>query len=445
MQKIYFDRQTGIKRVFSCIFISVFCLACGATFTSSSIRLYEKIKRDFENDLWIAREEYPFETNMQKKEDFLYSDKQGTKQLIVKFETKVEDQVTNNFRYKMPFVLLQKKFDRDLWRYNMTTSLNGSSNDPASSEDVVVQLDNGYLSFVIDDFNTNDAVKKMVDFAHQMESEGRDFLWLETPIKTNGNDFSENDDVFTDYSNEKRQEIVEVFDENELHYKSLTEEINALPGDKSERFFKTDHHWLPQTGVWACGILAEELNHTFGYEIDESMYDLSNYTVEYEDREMLGSQGKKVTTVYTDTEPFPIVIPTYDTDLSVFVSGINATKEGKIQDTLFNYEEIAGDKLYYDNCYAFYGYGDQAYISIHNKERNDGRRILVIKESFADAMYPYMCHMAEYVDVIDLRAFDGSLQTFIQKTNPDTVIVIYGVSGFQGSDSSVAADAFDFR
>lgn len=440
MQKIYFDRQKGLKRIFSGIFVSVLCLGCGVVFASSGIRLYEKIKMGPENDLWIAKEEYPFETNMQKKEDFLHADKQSIKQLIVRLETKVDAQVTNNFRYKMPLVLLQKKFDHAIWKYNMTTSLNDTSNDPSSSEDVVVQLDNGYLSFVIDDFDTNDTVDKLVDFAHQMESEGRNFLWLETPIKTNGNDFSEYDDVITDYSIEKRKEIFEAFDRNGLHYKSLTEEMDALPSDKSELFFRTDHHWLPQTGLWACSVLAEELNHAFGYDIDADIYDISYYTIEYADREWLGSQGKKVTAVYTNPERFPIVMPKYATDLSVFISKLNCVKNGKIQDTLFDFEMLNETDLYKGNYYMSYGYGDQPYVSIHNHDKNDRSRMLVVKQSFADTMYPYMCHMAEYIDVIDLRYFDGSVQTLIQKTNPDTVIVVYGMHSFEET-----ADAFDFR
>lgn len=440
MQKICFDRQTGIKRIFSVFFVGVLTLFFGAVFVSSSFILYEKIMLYSAANVWIAKEEYPFEKNNQMDADIIRSDGLGIHQLVTKYESKIENQITNKFKYKMPFVLLQKKVDRDIWGYNMTTSLNGIANDLTSSEDVVVQLDNGCLSFVIDDFDTKENAGKLVYFARQMESEGRNFLWLETPIKTNGNDFSEYNDVITDYSSEKRKEIFEAFDRNGLHYKSLSEEIDALLGDKSERFFRTDHHWLPQTGLWACGVLADELNHSFGYEIDADIYDISNYTIEYAKREWLGSQGKKVTTVYTDTERFPIVMPKYDTDLSVFISKLNCVKNGKIQDTLFSYEGLDETDLYKGNYYMSYGYGDQPYVSIHNRDKNDGSRMLVVKQSFADTMYPYMCHMAEYIDVIDLRYFDGSVQTFIRETNPDTVIVAYGMHSFEET-----ADAFDFR
>lgn len=95
-----------------------------------------------------------------------------------------------------------------------------------------------------------------------------------------------------------------------------------------------------------------------------------------------------------------------------------------------------------DNLYGSYGYGDVALFSVHNENVHDGSRVLIIKESFADVVYPFFAEAVEYLDVIDLRAFSYSLERYIDKTDPDTVIVIYGTQAFEGESSD---SAFDFR
>ena len=149
---------------------------------------------------------------------------------------------------------------------------------------------------------------------------------------------------------------------------------------------------------------------------------------------MFGSQGRKVTQVYAEPERLPIVAPRYETDLTVFNSKLKATTSGNIQATLFNYDTFKEKNLYKASYYSFYYYGSNPLFQIHNNQRHDGKRILVIKESQANVMIPYMCNMAEYVDVIDLRHFNGSLRAFIKANKPDCVILVYGASGFGGYD-----------
>ena len=60
-------------------------------------------------------------------------------------------------------------------------------------------------------------------------------------------------------------------------------------------------------------------------------------------------------------------------------------------------------------------------------------------------MYPYLGNISENVDVIDLRFFSGSLNTYIEKHQPDTIIMVYGISLFQGLNPQTADKLFDFN
>ena len=182
------------------------------------------------------------------------------------------------------------------------------------------------------------------------------------------------------------------------------------------------------------------MNDNYNYNIDTSLFDMENYDTKILEKHFLGSQGKKVTTAYTSCEDFPIIVPKYATDLEVFNSRLNKTVKGSIQETLFDYSALVGS-IYSGNDYVFYGYGEQGLLTVKNADIHDGRHILIIKTSFADCMYPYLAAAVEHMDIIDARYFKGSLQTFINKTKPDTVIMIYGVTSL----NSAGDDAFDFR
>ena len=82
-------------------------------------------------------------------------------------------------------------------------------------------------------------------------------------------------------------------------------------------------------------------------------------------------------------------------------------------------------------------------ITIHNNQIHDGSHILMLKTSYADCMYPYLASVVENLDVIDLRWFNGSLQSYIKETNPDTVVMVYGMTTFSGSQT--INGPFDFR
>ena len=77
--------------------------------------------------------------------------------------------------------------------------------------------------------------------------------------------------------------------------------------------------------------------------------------------------------------------------------------------------------------------------NIENKDGVNHAKLLVIKDSFAIAMAPYMSFMFDDVDVIDMRYYKaGTLKEYIDKTKPDVVIMPYSSSVF-GSKG-----AFDF-
>ena len=357
-------------------------------------------------------------------------------------EDTIQGYVTDDYPYNSDFVLIEKRFEK-LAGFNATTSSMRMENDLNLGTDVSVELSDGVFGYITDDFkDVKKKTKKVVDFANYLKKKDINFLFFETPGKTDDDAISEKYmGAYHDYSREKLNDILTILEKNKVDYVSYTQHVDKMGWDKQSLFFKTDHHWLPQTALDACSVLTEELNERYGYEVDTSIYDLDNYEINYSDPICLGASGRQVTEVYADKERMPLVIPKYDSNIEVFKSRSNKTKTGTIEETLLDYSELDpaefDNNIYNMNMFRFYASGNMQLVSIHNLQRSDGHRILLVKTSFANAMLPYICNSAEYVDAIDLRCFKGSLKTLIKETQPDTVVVAYGTIFYETSNARV--------
>lgn len=397
-------------------------------------RVVEKISgtsiKEEKRYVYYGEEQYPFKNETSHKE--ITANKVNSPLLLRRFngiKNLLTDITTDEYPGQINFVLAKKFWDKATGM-DMTTSLSVSADNP------VVDLGEGRLSYIVNSYSEEN-VNNLIEFGKKTEKEGRNFLLFCTPFKIDDEDIVKSG-IYENKSIEWEKEYVDSFRNAGLHVVSATEEMDKQGLIKKDLFFKTDHHWLPQTALWGNKVMCDYLNKNMGFSIDTSIFNEENYSVTYPGT-WLGSQGKQVTEAYCDEEPFPVVSPKYDSDITAFLSIKNATETGRIEDVLYDWSILKQKDIYTRRNYDFYSYGNLAYISIHNNKLNDGRRVLLVKRSFADSMVPSLAACVENLDVIDLRYFNGSLETYIEETNPDTVIAIYGVG-------EVAVDgSYDFR
>ncbi len=410
-----------------------FCLVIGFVSITMAIPIMQKgIEKitgnsgvDENKFIYYGRLEYPLEEEKpiknEKSSPFLTS--------INVVKSILEGATTDNYPSHMKFVLTKKVWDKATGM-DMTTSLSVSEENP------VVDLGDGRLSYIVNSYSEEN-VNNLIEFGKKTEKDGMNFLLFCTPFKIDKDDVIMSG-IYENYSLEWEKKYIESSREAGLHVVSATEEMEKQGLLKKDMFFKTDHHWLPQTALWGNKILFDYLNEHMGFSIDTSIFDEENYSVTYPGV-WLGSQGKQVTEVYCEPEPFPVVVPKYDSNITAFISQKNDTITGRIEDVLLDWQILEQTDIYTRRNYDFYSYGNLALISIHNNKLNDGRRVLLVKRSFADSMVPSLAACVENLDVIDLRYFDGSLQAYIEETKPDTIIAIYGVG-------EVAVEgSYDFR
>lgn len=365
-------------------------------------------------------------------------------------ESELETYITEEYDYDMNAVLTTKYFEK-LVGFNATTSANRFKNSKRLSTDIVVELDDGIYSYIVDDANVNAQAKSVAAFSKYLNERDTDFLLFVIPPKASDSLINKKyRGTYHDASDKVEQRIYDILDPKGVQHYSMADYVNKhYPDDRLSLYFKTDHHWLPQAALLGDQLLAQELNTRFDYQIDTSVFDLKNYTVTETEPLYFGTHGRKVTEAYADTESIPLVVPNYNSHLEVFRSRTNQTYEGTIQETLMDPSALEfGDKTKYDVVgYNYYGYGNMGLLQIHNLDKQDGKRVLLIRTSFGSAMAPYVCHLAEYVDMVDLRHFGGSLKTYIAETKPDTVVLTYCLTSFEsaGFEGGLYENTFNFE
>lgn len=80
--------------------------------------------------------------------------------------------------------------------------------------------------------------------------------------------------------------------------------------------------------------------------------------------------------------------------------------------------------------YSYFGGGNFPLLILESKNCKNGNEIVVVKDSFANAMMPFLTENFEKVHIIDPRYFKGkSVSAYINENqNVTTVLVLYGIN-----------------
>ena len=306
----------------------------------------------------------------------------------------------------------------------------------------VVKSDSGSLVEQINKLDKSEiqnVVKVIGDLKTVSEDNGANFLYCAAPTKelyqsvpTNiVNPFKDNYELFLSEltkSNIPTLDFAEVLGENQLNFNS---------------FYYTDHHWTIRAAFAANNALLEELSIRFGFEYDKKITDISNYNIENYPDWFLGSYGKKVGTYFTwkGADDFDLITPKFKTSFTEEQPLKNQTRKGNFEETVLYMENMKKD--YYNmNTYATYSGGDFRLQIMKNNLNPQGKKVLLIRDSFACAVAPFLSLQTRELHLCDMRDYDYyvgdklNMKDYIQQIKPDYVLVLYaGISDISNSHS----------
>lgn len=322
-------------------------------------------------------------------------------------------------------VELSKKYEKTI-NWNLVTF---------DDNDTPIYIDNGYWSNITKKENYNSKAQSIVDFNNYLKEKDIKLLYVQAPKKTQ-NFEGEASNIYKDYSYENIDNVIKILKENDIETLDLREKIIEEQIDAKSLFYKTDHHWTPQAAIWAMRYISDEMNKRWNMNISSNLYNLNNYyTVTMVD-EYFGSEGRKITLSKALPENFDIILPVFENEFIVSVPELEIKDyKGNIWNTLFD-RDCLGIKDYYNSqSYDAYGYNNKALIHIKNNKITDNEKILLLADSFSGALSPYLALGVEEVYRIDLRDFNGSIKSFIDKNEITKVMMLYYPDSFSNEEA----------
>ena len=259
------------------------------------------------------------------------------------------------------------------------------------------------------------------------EENNADFLYVAVPGKNAIYTTPENIenyalDNYTRYLQALRQKDIPVLD--------LYDELRQNNMLTANTYFITDHHWTPETGFWATGRICDTLNQQYGFEYNNDYTNIDNYDLKTYPNQFLGSYGKKTGRFFTAGGPddFTLITPKFETKFTV----LQPLKE---EEQTGNFEEAVLDTsmLQIQNHYASWTYltysGDFRLQIIKNHLNPEGKKILVVRDSCAGVVTPFLALNAGELHIVDVRDFISSdpidVYGYLRDISPDYVLVLY--------------------
>lgn len=144
--------------------------------------------------------------------------------------------------------------------------------------------------------------------------------------------------------------------------------------DYAALFFVTDHHWKPEGAFLACQQLMSVLNARYGLPIQTEWLSEDAFTVETMKHVFLGSQGRRVGSLYAGMDDFPIYTPKGETHFRYEIRDKKLTREGSFNEALCFPERLEEKDPFIANPYTYYSGGDWGSARITNSDNPAGRR-----------------------------------------------------------------------
>lgn len=172
-------------------------------------------------------------------------------------------------------------------------------------------------------------------------------------------------------------------------------------------YFKTDHHWNMLGAYYGYEALCEAL--------DIEAEPLSVYEETEGSRMFYGSLYSKAPSV----DLMPDTLTMYENPEGNYT--VHYVQEGETSGDLFVRENLTVK----DKYTVFLG-GNHPYITIDSNAGRD-ENVLVLKDSYAHDMLPFLADSFAHLYVLDLRYFHNDLAQFIEENRIDRIIFIHNV------------------
>ena len=193
--------------------------------------------------------------------------------------------------------------------------------------------------------------------------------------------------------------------------------VDIIPELESESdgylYYRTDHHWTTNGAFIAYNKLSEVMGLS---KFDKNDFDVETVSDSFEGTLYSKTLDKSVT-------PDSIIQYKYKTGENITLEDENGVSDF-----------YKSDKLNEKDKYLFFGGENKGVETVRSSVKN-GRKLLLIKDSYANSLIPFLMLNFEEITSLDLRYATASVMKSIDKSSYDEILFLYNCDGFSTETS----------
>ncbi len=192
---------------------------------------------------------------------------------------------------------------------------------------------------------------------------------------------------------------------------------DALAAHREEYiYYKTDHHWTSRGAYYAY----REAGSVMGF----TALDLDDFTVEQVCDNFYGTLYSKSGNRFIQPDSIRLFKP--QRELSCRVEYVNEKRSaGSLYET---------EHLRKKDKYSVFLDGNHALIRI-TAQNETGRKLLIIKDSYANTLVPFLVNHYDEIHIIDPRYFNSQLAPYIKQYGLNEILFVYNAFSFAEESS----------
>ena len=193
---------------------------------------------------------------------------------------------------------------------------------------------------------------------------------------------------------------------NNINLIETMEEKKKETGFENILYYRTDHHWTTEGAYTAYT--------DYISSIGKVPIDLADYKKNYV-HDFLGTYYSKSKTLQYKAD----TINYYD------FNNVDIEISGEKFEGLYDFSKAeSNDK------YSIFLYGNNPLSVIRNNGIDSSEKLLVIKDSYANSLVPFLSQNFKEVHVVDLRSYHKSMKNYIDENQFDQVLILYNLTTF---------------
>ena len=202
-------------------------------------------------------------------------------------------------------------------------------------------------------------------------------------------------DVFANYTEGSQVIPVDIYDALDYHKDQYL-------------YFNTDTHWAPLGAYWAYTAFCEAANQTAA-----PLSDFTVSTVEDFTGYLYTATGESC--LAENPDHIDLYEPGFDYTIELSYDGVSFTELSG----MYAPDEGMG--------YSMVLWGDNPLVRVTNHDDASGRKLLLVKDSYGNAIAPFLAANYSEVHVADFRSFPGKLPAYCQENGITDVLFFNNV------------------